>query len=284
MTLTAIYGRLFWKQPGKPGEKAKFTISERMRMEIYLSVIVAAYNEAENLETLVRGISHTMANLGKHWEIIIVNDASTDESLSILSRLMTEYPQLRVFSHLSRFGQTAGLDTGFRVARGRYLATLDADLQNDPTDIPRLLEAVESGKCDLANGWRKNRQDPWIRKISTNIANDIRNRLTHENIHDSASGLKVFHKECIERIKMFNGMHRFLPTLVKLEGYRVMEMPVRHHPRLAGKSKYGVSNRLFRALRDTFAVRWMQSRVIRPQFEELEVQEDVATESAGNNR
>ena len=112
----------------------------------------------------------------------------------------------------------------------------------------------------MVSGWRKKRNDHWIRLVSTRIANDVRNWLTNENVHDSASGIKVFRRECICKIKLFNGSHRFLPTLVKMEGYRVMELPVNHRPRHAGTAKYGVSNRVFIALRDTFAIRWMQNR------------------------
>lgn len=241
-----------------------------MENDIYLSVIAAAYNEEENLETLIKEISEAVSPLSKPWEVIIVNDASTDGSEALLRRLMEQYPPLRVINHLKNAGQSAGWDTAFRVAKGRYFATLDADLQNNPAGIPILLEAVESGQCDLANGWRKERNDPWIRLVSTRIANGFRNWLTRETIHDSACGLKVFKRECVERMPRFNGMHRFMPTLVKMKGYTVVEIPVHHRPRIAGVSKYGVGNRLFRGLRDTFAIRWMQSRNICQEFKELE--------------
>jgi hypothetical protein len=133
-----------------------------------------------------------------------------------------------------------------------------------------MLALLEQDRCDMVNGWRRDRQDPWIRLVSTRIANGVRNRLTGETIQDSACGLKVFRRECVERLKLFNGMHRFLPTLVKLEGYRVVERPVHHRARMAGKAKYGVANRLFRALRDTFAVRWMQARHVRYEVDEWE--------------
>ncbi|HNT37424.1 MAG TPA: glycosyltransferase, partial [bacterium] len=165
---------------------------------------------------------------------------------------------------------TSALDCALRRARGKYIASLDADLQNDPKDIPTMLVPIVSGKCDMVNGWRKDRRDPWIRLVSTKIANGVRNWLTHETIRDSACGLKVFRRECIERVKLYKGMHRFLPTLVKMEGFRVIEVPVNHRPRTAGKTKYSIGNRLFRALRDAFAVRWMQSRTVLYQYEEWE--------------
>ncbi len=239
-----------------------------MNDDIYISAIAAAYNEIENLRPLVEQLDKALSTLDKPYEMIIVNDASTDGSETLLKELQGEFPALRVIRHLKNAGQTAGLDTGFRVAKGRYLATLDADLQNDPADIPMLLEPVAAGRFDFSNGWRKDRNDPWIRLVSTRIANGVRNWLTHENIHDSACGLKVFRRECVERLKMFNGMHRFLPTLVKMEGYTVTEIPVHHRARTAGVSKYGISNRLFKALRDTFAIRWMRTRIVRPEFKE----------------
>jgi len=238
--------------------------------EVYLSVVTAVYNEADNLPTLLAEIAAALRDCFFPWEVVVVNDGSTDDSPAVLRQLLGEYPQLRVLSLRQRSGQTAALDAGLRRARGRYIATLDADLQNDPADIPALLAVVEAGRCDLANGWRKERCDPWLRRISTRIANAVRNYLTRECIHDSACGLKVFRRECIADIKLFTGLHRFLPTLVKLEGYRVEEFPVHHRPRTAGKAKYGVWNRLFRALRDTFAVRWMQARMFHYTCDEWE--------------
>ena len=238
--------------------------------EIYLSVVAPAHNEADNLAQLVEETAAALTPLGREWEMIVVNDASTDATLPVLRTLMKKYPRLRALSLQRRSGQTAALEAGLRHARGALLAMLDADLQNDPADIPRLLAALETQSCDLVNGWRADRHDPWLRLVSTRIANGVRNWLTHEQIHDSACGLKVFRRECVARLKLFNGMHRFLPTLVKMEGFRVVELPVHHRPRIAGQAKYGVCNRVFKALRDCFAVRWMQRRVLRYECQELE--------------
>lgn len=227
---------------------------------IYLSVVAAAYNEAENLAQLIKEISEALSKLSRQFEIIIVNDGSIDNSPKVLHELMEHYPQLRVISFQRRSGQTAAWEAGLKSCQGNYIATLDADLQNDPADIPKMLEHIVSGKCDFVNGWRKNRNDPWIRLISTRIGNAFRNWITNESIHDSACGLKVFNRKCIESVKLFNGMHRFLPTLVRMEGFRIEELPVNHRPRIAGKAKYGVHNRLWRGLKDCFAVRWMQKR------------------------
>ncbi len=231
--------------------------------ETFLSVVAPAYNEMDNLPRLLDEIAAALSKFEHSWEVIITDDASTDGTAVVLKDLHAKHPQLRVLSMQQRSYQTAALDAGLRRARGRFIATLDSDLQNDPADIPRLLDILQSQSCDFVNGRRVNRKDPWIRLVSARIANDVRNWLTHEQIHDSACGLKVFRRECIGRLKLYNGMHRFLPTLVKLEGYRVMEVPVNHRPRTAGKAKYGVFNRVFKALRDAFAVRWMQQRTIR---------------------
>ena len=241
---------------------------------VHLSVVAPAYNEADNLEPLVREITEAVAPLGKAYEIVLVDDGSTDRSAEVLRALMREVPALRVLALERNSGQTAALDAGLRAARGTFVATLDADRQNDPAEIPRLLAMLEADECDMATGWRARRNDPWLRRVSTRIANGVRNRLTRERIHDSACGLKVFRRECIARLKLFNGMHRFLPTLVKLEGWRVAEVPVNHRPRAAGTAKYGVWNRVFRALRDCLAVRWMQRRMIRYCVKEWERDDD----------
>ncbi len=237
---------------------------------IHLSVVAPAHNEMDNLPRLLEEIAAALAKLEHKWEVVITDDASTDDTAPVLRDLRKKYPQLRVLSMRQRSGQTAALDAGLRRAQGTFVATLDADLQNDPADIPRMLDLLQTQACDFVNGWRANRRDPWIRLVSTRVANRVRNWLTHEQIHDSACGLKVFRRECIDRLKLFNGMHRFLPTLVKMEGYRVVEVPVNHRPRIAGRAKYGVLNRVFKALRDAFAVRWMQQRTIRYECQEWE--------------
>jgi dolichol-phosphate mannosyltransferase len=237
---------------------------------IHLSLVAPAHNEGDNLPRLLEETAAALAGFERPWEILITDDASTDDTAAVLRDLRTKYPQLRVLSLRRRSGQTAAVDAGLHHARGVFLATLDADLQNDPADIPRLLEVLTAQSCDFVNGWRADRHDPWIRLVSTRVANAVRNWLTHEQIHDSGCGLRVFRRECVERLKLFNGMHRFLPTLVKMEGYRVLEVPVNHRPRTAGRAKYGVLNRVFKALRDAFAVRWMQQRTVHYECQEWE--------------
>jgi dolichol-phosphate mannosyltransferase len=238
--------------------------------EMHLSVVAPAHNEMDNLPRLLEEIATALAKCEHPWEVIITDDASTDGTPGVLRDLQKKYPQLRVLSMQQRSGQTAAVDAGLRRARGMFIATLDADLQNDPADIPRLLGMLQSQSCDFVNGWLADRRDPWLRLVSTRVANGVRNWLTHEQIHDSGCGLKVFRRQCIDRLKLFNGMHRFLPTLVKMEGFRVIEVPVNHRPRTAGKAKYGVFNRLFKALRDALAVRWMQQRTVRYECREWE--------------
>jgi dolichol-phosphate mannosyltransferase len=234
----------------------------------YVSVVAPAYNEAANLPILVSEVSKALRPLQENFEIVIVNDASSDSSLEVLDKMIMEYPELRILSLLKRSGQTAAIDAGIRNAKGRYIAMLDADLQNVPTEIPRMIDILKQQQCDMVNGWRDKRNDPWIRLISTRIANGVRNWLTHETIRDSACGLKVFRAECMNKIKLFNGMHRFLPTLFKMEGFSVIEVAVNHRPRVAGKTKYGIGNRLFKGLRDTFAIRWMQRWTLRYEIKE----------------
>jgi glycosyltransferase involved in cell wall biosynthesis len=230
--------------------------------EIYLSVVAPAYDEAENLPQLIQEIAAALADLGKGWEVVIADDQSADDTPDVLRRLMAEHRQLRVLTMKRRSGQTAALDAALRAARGAYIATLDSDLQNDPADIPRLLELITSDQCDMVNGWRKDRKDPALRLVTTKLGNAVRNWLTKDDIKDSGCGLKVFRRECIQRMKLYNGMHRFFATLVKLEGFRVLEVPVNHRPRVAGVAKYGFWNRFFKVIRDAVAVRWMRSRTV----------------------
>lgn len=237
---------------------------------IYLSVVAPAQNEAENLPRFMAETAEILKSLGRECELIVVNDGSSDQSESVLRKAMADCSFLRILSFGRRAGKSAAWEAGFSAARGQFIATIDADLQNDPTDIPKMLALIDKQNCDMVNAWRKDRDDPWLRLISSRIANGIRNRLTHENIHDSASGLKLFKRECVANVKLFDGLHRFLPTLVKNEGFRVIEMPVNHRPRSAGKAKYGVRNRIFKALRDAFAVRWMRRCSMRYEVEEWE--------------
>ena len=233
---------------------------------IVISVVVPVYNEEENLPVLIPKLMKVLEGLGCSCEIIFVDDGSSDGSLRILRDVASRSPSLRVLRFRENRGLSTALVAGMREARGEKIITLDSDLQNDPADIPKLLEYLD--RYDMATGWRQKREDSWLKKISSKIGNAVRNWLSGENIQDSACTLRAFKKECIKEIPVFNGMHRFLSTLVKMEGYRIIEVPVSHHPREFGKSKYNLRNRMVRSFIDLLAVRWMKHRAIHYDIEE----------------
>ena len=223
-----------------------------------ISLVIPVFNEEESLEILAAEIREALGPTGRSYEVLYVDDGSKDRSPEILARLLAADPRVRVLRQRRNAGQSAAFDAGFRAARGEFVVTLDADLQNDPSDIPRLLAAMD--RADVVCGVRANRRDTWVRRASSRIANGVRNRLTHDHVTDTGCSLKAFRTRFLGRLPMFHGMHRFLPTLLKMEGARVVEIPVNHRPRRYGVAKYGIGNRLFRALADLFAVRWMQKR------------------------
>ncbi len=225
-----------------------------------LSLVVPVYNEEENLPVLVAEIAAALEPTGRSYELLLVDDGSTDESPAVMADLAQADRRVRVIRLRRNSGQSAALDAGFRFARGRIVVTLDADLQNDPKDIPRML--AELSRADVVCGIRANRRDTWVRRASSRIANGVRNRLTHEHVTDVGCTLRVCRRELLVGLPMFTGLHRFLPTLLKMQGGTVVEIPVNHRPRLHGVAKYGIGNRLWRALADLFAVRWMQKRWI----------------------
>jgi glycosyltransferase involved in cell wall biosynthesis len=219
------------------------------------SVVLPVHNEEGNLPALWEELKAALAAAGRTAEVVFVNDGSTDGSGALLDRFRAEDPRVRVLDHDRNHGLTAALDTGFRHARGAVIAMLDADLQNPPGELVKLL--AELPKADMVIGWRKDRRDPWVKRVTSKIANAYRNRRTNEQVHDTGCALKVFRREVIERIKLYKGMHRFLPTLARMEGFRVVEVPVAHRPRSSGKSHFGTWNRLWKGLADVKAVRWM---------------------------
>jgi glycosyltransferase involved in cell wall biosynthesis len=220
-----------------------------------LSLVIPVHNEQDNLRPLWEEIRAVLDAGGLDAEVLFVNDGSTDGSSAHLDRLLREDPRVRVLDHDRNHGLTAALDCGFRHARGDVVAMLDADGQNPPADLPRLLAALPG--ADMVIGWRKDRRDPWLKRVSSRLANGYRNRRTRERVHDTGCGLKVFRREILQRIKLYDGMHRFLPTLARMEGFRVSEVVVGHRPRQRGRSHYGVWNRLWKGLGDVRAVRWM---------------------------
>jgi glycosyltransferase involved in cell wall biosynthesis len=223
-----------------------------------ISVVVPVYNERDNLDPLVDEIAGVLRPLGRTFEILLVNDGSLDGSAEAIGALALRVVQVRGLHFKRNAGQTAAFDAGFKHARGGVVITMDADLQNDPKDIPRLLDALEGHEAAI--GYRASRRDTFLRRISSRIANSVRNRLSGDDVIDTGCSLKAFRREALAPIKLYTGMHRFLPTLVKMEGGRVAQIPVNHRPRRAGESKYGVWNRVFRATADLLAVRWMKQR------------------------
>jgi len=229
-----------------------------------LSIVIPCHNEENSLIPLVNAIREGVRSLNLDYEIIIVDDLSSDKSWEILRNLGAEDPRIRGRRLAKNCGQSAALWAGIQAASGKYVATMDADLQNDPKDLPRFVEALKEYDCVC--GSRKEsraRGDSWVRQISSKIANGMRNRITRESVSDSACCYRAFRRECVSDLKFFKGMHRFFPTLIKMEGYRVTEIPVSHNARHSGKSHYGVWNRLFEASYDLFAIRWMQKRMFK---------------------
>lgn len=232
-----------------------------------VSVVIPVYNEEDNLRPLIEGISSVMDNVGKPYEIIAIDDGSTDRSLKTLKELAAKFPCLRIIKFAENCGQSAAFDAGFKLAASPIVVTIDADLQYDPQDIPKLLEKLDN--YDIICGWRKTRHDPWLKLLSTKIANSVRNKLSGENIKDIGCSLKVFKSCFLKNLKMYKGMHRFLPTLLKMQGAKVTEVEIKHFPRKFGRSKYNIRNRLFRSLMDLLFVVWMKKRNLNYKAEEI---------------
>lgn len=247
-----------------------------MNQTPYFSLVIPAYNEEEVVPALLTRVEASLEQMGKTYEVVIVDDGSTDDTPRLLAEAMKDKPWLRVVRLAKNSGQSAAFDAGFRSARGQVIGTIDADLQNDPEELPRLLRLLETEGYDMINGWRKDRHDTGFRRWQSKMANRIRNRLSGENINDSACSLKVYKRHCLEGIFLFNGAHRFMPTLVKMRGYTVLEVPVKHSQRFAGTAKYGFRNRALRAFKDLLGVRWLKSRFLRYQAGEIAAQTSAA--------
>jgi len=228
-----------------------------------LSVVVPIYNEAENLRPLCQRIHEALASTGWMYEVVIVDDGSTDGSAQILTLLHAEDPRLKVLRFRRNFGQTAALAAGFAYAHGQVIVSLDGDLQNDPLDIPRLVAKLSEG-YDLVNGWRINRRDPFLhRRLPSRIANWLISLTTRVKLHDYGCTLKAFRSEVAKELKLYGEMHRFIPALAGDLGARIVEMPVTHHPRQRGRSKYGLTRTLWVIL-DLLTVKFLSSYATRP--------------------
>lgn len=226
----------------------------------YLSVVIPVYNEADSLRELERELREVLAGLRLSWEVLFIDDGSNDGSPKIMEELRRAHDNVRVLRFQSNRGQTAAFAAGFRAARGEVIVTMDADLQNDPGDIPALLEHIPT--CDLVCGWRRRRSDTVLRRVSSRVANSVRNRLSGEHIRDVGCSLKVFRSSIVKQLKLYDGMHRFFPTLVRINGGQVLEVPVNHRPRRFGAAKYNIRNRLMRSFIDLLVVCWMKRRTI----------------------
>ncbi|MGQ0811411.1 MAG: glycosyltransferase family 2 protein [Nitrospiraceae bacterium] len=231
----------------------------------WVSIVIPIKDERDNLAPLTEQLLKTLGNREESrvapFEILFIDDGSTDGSATLLDQLAERYRQVRVLHFDRNYGQTSAFDAGFRHSAGDLVITMDGDLQNDPADIGTLLPYLKD--FDLVCGWRKNRHDNIMRKLSSRIANVVRSSVTGDRVHDTGCSLKLFRRSVVERLQLFEGMHRFFPALALMHGFTVTEVPVRHYPRAHGISKYGVGNRLFKGLYDLIAVRWMQRRVLR---------------------
>ncbi len=221
-----------------------------------VSVIVPLYNEEENVPLLQAELAAALSGLDH--EVIFIDDGSTDRTLARL----TNTPEVRVLQFAKNAGQSAALYAGANAARGATVVLIDGDLQNDPADIPRLLAEIERG-ADLVCGYRAQRKDTLVKRLTSRIANFVRSRFTKDGVRDTGCTLKAMRRECVRTLVPFKGMHRFIPALVKGAGYRLVEVPVNHRARKFGTSKYGLGNRAVRATIDMFGVRWLLSRQLK---------------------
>lgn len=226
-----------------------------------LSVVVPVYNEAENVRPLAEEITASLRPLNVPFELIFVNDASTDATGERLAELQTA-GLVRPLSHAINAGQSAAVATGFHAARGEWVATLDGDGQNDPADLPAMQARAVAEGVDCVTGVRRKRRDVWLKRVSSEIANGFRNWITGDRVTDSGCGIRVVRRAALREIPVFNGTHRFLPTLLRAQGFTVVEHAVNHRERTRGVSKYGMHNRLWRGLRDCFGIRWYLQRAV----------------------
>jgi len=225
------------------------------------TIVIPLKNEEKNIIPLIEELEPIMDQLRKPWELICINDGSTDKTGDILSHLVQSKQYLRVLTFDRNYGQSSAFDAGFRNARGEFIITLDGDRQNDPADIPALVKAIEGH--DLICGIRKKRKDSVMKRLISRSANAIRQRVCQDGISDTGCSLKIYRRSCFDKIKLYNGMHRFLPALFLIEGFSVGEVPVNHRERTQGTSNYNFFNRSFNTVADLFAVYWMRKRRLR---------------------
>ncbi len=231
--------------------------------DLRFSLVVPIYNEEENVANLLAEVGAVLAPHGP-FEVVAVDDGSKDRSLECMRSWKREQGAtwLRIVALHRNAGQSAAVMAGAEQARAEIVATIDGDMQNDPRDIPAMLARVEAGECDAVVGVRRKRKDTFTRRVSSRIGNGVRNWLTGDRVADAACGIKVIRRQYFLRAPQFIGMHRFMATLVRYLGGKVVEMDVNHRPRAAGTAKYGIGNRIWRGLRDCFAMRWLRTRIL----------------------
>ncbi|MBN1559537.1 glycosyltransferase family 2 protein [candidate division KSB1 bacterium] len=229
----------------------------------YLSVVVPFFNEEESIEQLWATLKGSLDDVGQPYEVIFVDDGSTDQTRDIMRRLATENVELRVILFRANFGQSAAMAAGFEATRGKVVVAIDGDLQNDPSDIGAIIAKLNEG-YDVVSGWRKNRQDKMVsRLIPSKIANRIICSVTDVRLHDTGCSLKAFRGDLLRRISLYGEFHRFIPALLRMEGARITEMPVQHHARRFGTSKYNIS-RTFRVIMDLMTIRLLMQHLHNP--------------------
>jgi glycosyltransferase involved in cell wall biosynthesis len=230
-----------------------------------LSVVIPAYNEEENVPILYKKLKKVLDSLGEDYEIIFVDDGSTDGTYQRLKQLAEKDSRLKIIRFKRNYGQTAAMSAGFEHAKGDVIVTLDADLQNDPEDIPLLLEKLKEG-YHVVSGWRKDRKDPFLsRRLPSMIANWLISKITSVHLHDYGCTLKAYRAEVVKDLELFGDMHRFLPALTKRRGAKITEVVVKHHPRMFGRSKYGIG-RTVRVLLDIMLVKFLNEYINKPLY------------------
>ena len=235
---------------------------EESKQAIDISIVIPVYNEEENIADLFSKLRDVCSRLNKSYEIIFVDDGSGDSSFHILSNIAQDDSHIKIIQFQKNFGQTAAISAGFSFSKGGIVIPIDADLQNNPNDIPRLLEQIDAG-FDIVSGWRKNRKDSFSRRIPSIIANKIISIVTGVHLHDYGCTLKAYRRRFLEDVKLYGEMHRFIPAYASWSGARLGEIEVDHLPRIRGKSKYGLS-RTFKVVLDLMTVKFLSSYLTKP--------------------
>jgi dolichol-phosphate mannosyltransferase len=228
-----------------------------------LSVVVPVYNEEESLEPLWAELREVLGSLPLSWEVIFVDDGSLDRSAEVIRGVCESDLHVRLIRLKANAGETAATDAGLKAVRGRRIVTMDADLQNDPRDIPGMLAHLDRWDAVSGRRVRRSEGDPWVRRLSSRVANAVRNWITREHVDDSGCTFRAFRRECLSGLVLYRGFHRFIPSLLAVQGFRTLEVDVNHRPRRYGRSKYGIGNRAWPALCDALVLRWMKDRVLR---------------------